>query len=66
MNASTKKNQLSIPIGSKIFQDVNSWTLRVICEDHNHEPALSMEGHPYAMRLSDNETRLVVDLISKV
>lgn len=37
----------------------------MICEEQNHEPALDMEGHPCAMRLSDNETRLVVDLLSK-
>ncbi|XP_071740326.1 uncharacterized protein [Rutidosis leptorrhynchoides] len=42
------------------------WTLKVICEEHNHEPApVHMKGHPYAMRLSDNETRLVLDLTKK-
>ncbi|GKC35738.1 FAR1-related sequence 5-like protein [Tanacetum coccineum] len=38
------------------------WTLQVICEKHNHEPALDMEGHPHAMRLSNKEYRLVVKL----
>ncbi|KAJ9560030.1 hypothetical protein OSB04_005190 [Centaurea solstitialis] len=36
-----------------------------ICEMHNHEPALHLEGHPYARRLTDNEARLVEDLSRK-
>ncbi|KAJ9565565.1 hypothetical protein OSB04_001531 [Centaurea solstitialis] len=41
------------------------WTLTVRCEKHNHEPAEDMEGHPYAMRLTENEVRLVEDLSRK-
>ena len=38
------------------------WTLRVVRNEHNHEPATYIEGHPYAMRFSNNEYRLVEDL----
>ncbi|KAL4569482.1 hypothetical protein LXL04_025120 [Taraxacum kok-saghyz] len=38
------------------------WTLSVVCDKHNHEPAEHFEGHAFVMRLSDNETRLVADL----
>ncbi|KAJ0943530.1 putative methylmalonate-semialdehyde dehydrogenase [Helianthus annuus] len=41
------------------------WILRVICEDHNHEPTPHVKDHPYARRLSANETRLVFDLSRK-
>ena len=37
-------------------------TLWVKRDEHNHEPSMYMEGHPFAMRLSDKESRLVQDL----
>ncbi|KAJ9539294.1 hypothetical protein OSB04_032027 [Centaurea solstitialis] len=40
----------------------NGWTLRVVCDTHNHPPAQHMEGHPYAMRLNEAEVQLVEDL----
>ncbi|KAL4574569.1 hypothetical protein LXL04_021403 [Taraxacum kok-saghyz] len=39
--------------------------LKVICDEHNHPPAQHLEGHPFARRLSADETRLVADLTRK-
>ena len=64
-NRTTKKTNCPFQLVAKYRKMHNYWTLRVICEKHNHEPALDMEGHPYAQRLSDNEKRLVVELSRK-
>nr|GEX54774.1 probable leucine-rich repeat receptor-like protein kinase At5g49770 [Tanacetum cinerariifolium] len=50
---------------TKLSSFVSTVIFMVIYKNHNHEPALDMEGHPYAQRLSDNEIRLVVDLARK-
>lgn len=64
-NRTTKKTNCPFELVGKHMKMYNFWTLRVVCEKHNHEPALDMKGHPYAQRLSDNENRLVVDLLKK-
>ncbi|KAJ9542899.1 hypothetical protein OSB04_029405, partial [Centaurea solstitialis] len=64
-NTSTKKINCPFELEGKRSAMEDSWTLRVICEMHNHEPALHLEGHPYARRLTDNEARLVEDLSRK-
>ncbi|KAD4178869.1 hypothetical protein E3N88_27460 [Mikania micrantha] len=38
------------------------WKLRVVNNEHNHLAAEQLGGHPYAMRLNENETRLVEQL----
>ncbi|KAJ9552782.1 LOW QUALITY PROTEIN: hypothetical protein OSB04_016827 [Centaurea solstitialis] len=38
------------------------WTIKVQCEEHNHEPAFHIGAHPYAAQLSANEAELVADL----
>ncbi|TYG68542.1 hypothetical protein ES288_D05G161300v1 [Gossypium darwinii] len=47
------------------LKQYDGWTLRVICDQHNHPPAQHMEGHSYARRLKENEKNLLVDLTSK-
>lgn len=37
----------------------------MICEFHNHEPSLYLEGHPYPRRLTEYECRIVEDLLKK-
>ncbi|KAJ9563169.1 hypothetical protein OSB04_008329 [Centaurea solstitialis] len=64
-NTGTKKINCPFELEGKRSAMEDSWTLRVICEMHNHEPALHLEGHPYARRLTDNEARLVEDLSRK-
>ncbi|KAJ0943529.1 putative transcription factor FAR family [Helianthus annuus] len=64
-NRGTKKINCPFELVGKYWEMYNVWTLRVVCEKHNHEPILHMEDHPYAMRLSANETRLVFDLSRK-
>lgn len=39
-----------------------SWKLTVVCGTHTHANALNMEGHAFAMRLNDEEKKLVADL----
>ncbi|GJS95131.1 FAR1-related sequence 5-like protein [Tanacetum coccineum] len=41
------------------------WTIRVVCDQHNHLPTQNLEGHAYPRRLSDDEYRLVEDLTWK-
>lgn len=62
----TRKTNCPFELVGKYYKVHGFWTLKVKCEKHNHEPApLHMKGHPYAMRLSDNEERLVIDLLKK-
>ncbi|TYH52826.1 hypothetical protein ES332_D09G055000v1 [Gossypium tomentosum] len=51
-------------LGSHLKQ-YDGWTLRVICDQHNHPPTQHMKGHAYARRLKENEKKLLVDLTSK-
>ncbi|KAL4583479.1 hypothetical protein LXL04_008052 [Taraxacum kok-saghyz] len=46
----------------KYLKAHDRWTLRVKRDEHNKESSLYMEGHAYAMRLTDKESRLVKDL----
>ena len=61
-NSVTKKINCPFELVAKHFKLYDVWTLRVIRDEHNHAPAMHMEGHPYAMRLSKNEARLVEEL----
>ncbi|KAJ1433572.1 hypothetical protein SESBI_06112 [Sesbania bispinosa] len=38
------------------------WKLNVVCGVHNHEVAESLEGHPYAGRLTVEEKSLLEDM----
>nr|XP_043630185.1 uncharacterized protein LOC122601496 [Erigeron canadensis] len=64
-NTRSKKTNCPFELEGKKSRRHGSWTLRVMCEDHNHEPALHMENHPFAKRLSEDEIRLVLDLSKK-
>ena len=46
----TKKMNCPFELVGKYSSLNGCWTLIVRCENHNHEPAEDMEGHPYAMR----------------
>ncbi|KAF6138870.1 hypothetical protein GIB67_018601 [Kingdonia uniflora] len=39
------------------------WQLRVTCGRHNHPSAQSLEGHAYAERLTQEEERIVAEMI---
>lgn len=47
---------------AKYLKAQDGWKLQVVCDDHNHEPSMYMDGYSFAMRLSDKEIRLVHDL----
>nr|KAJ0197473.1 hypothetical protein LSAT_V11C700372520 [Lactuca sativa] len=42
----TIKTNCKFELEGKYSKEHNKWTLRVICDDHNHPPAQHMEGHP--------------------
>ncbi|KAD4386340.1 hypothetical protein E3N88_26509 [Mikania micrantha] len=41
-----------------------SWKLQVINDNHNHEPAQNLEGHPYVRRFTQEEQDMVENLTS--
>lgn len=61
-NTGSKKINCPFELEGKYFPGDDCWTLRVICERHTHPPALFLEAHPYASRLSEKEVQLVKDL----
>nr|KJB40243.1 hypothetical protein B456_007G053200 [Gossypium raimondii] len=61
----TKKTNCKFRLVGSYLKQYDGWTLRVICDQHNHPPAQHMEGHAYARRLKENEKKLLVDLTSK-
>ena len=38
------------------------WNLKVANNTHNHAPAKNLEGHPYAMRLTEEEKEIVAEM----
>ncbi|KAL4563414.1 hypothetical protein LXL04_027455 [Taraxacum kok-saghyz] len=58
----SKKINCNFQLEGKYSKEYNHWMLKVICDEHNHPPAQHLEGHPFARRLSADETRLVADL----
>ncbi|KAL4576041.1 hypothetical protein LXL04_012129 [Taraxacum kok-saghyz] len=61
----SKKINCNFQLEGKYSKEYNHWMFKVICDEHNHPPAQHLEGHPYARRLSADETRLVADLTRK-
>ncbi|GKC80387.1 FAR-RED impaired response 1-like protein [Tanacetum coccineum] len=49
-NTGSKKCGCPFELVGKYLSSYNGWMLVVICEAHNHEPALYLEGHSYARR----------------
>ena len=62
---SSKKTDCPFKLVRKYSLIHHYWTIRVVCGRHNHHPTRHLEGHPYARRLSDDQFRLVEDLMSK-
>ncbi|KAD4982125.1 hypothetical protein E3N88_18796 [Mikania micrantha] len=60
--SSTKKTNCPFELEGQYYDEYDSWTLRVICDEHNHQRVQYMESHPFAKRLSDDEFSLVSDL----
>ncbi|KAL4558535.1 hypothetical protein LXL04_036736 [Taraxacum kok-saghyz] len=64
-NAGTKKINCPFKLQGRYTASGDSWNVKMVCEMHNHQPALFLEGHPYPRRLTEDETRLVEDLLEK-
>ncbi|XP_071695799.1 uncharacterized protein [Rutidosis leptorrhynchoides] len=58
----TKKINCPFELEARYSSEDDAWTLKVISDQHNHQPIQYMEGHPYAQRLSDEEFSLVAEL----
>ncbi|KAL6541943.1 hypothetical protein OROGR_011429 [Orobanche gracilis] len=43
----------------------SGWKINVICDIHNHDPAIFLEGHAFAKRLSKKEFEIVEDMTKK-
>ncbi|KAJ9540010.1 hypothetical protein OSB04_026516, partial [Centaurea solstitialis] len=61
-DAETKKINCPFELVGKYLKWHDGWTLRVVRDKHNHEPAMFMEGHSHMMGLSENEIRMVQNL----
>ncbi|XP_042752462.1 PKS-NRPS hybrid synthetase cheA-like [Lactuca sativa] len=57
-----KKINCNFQLVGLYIKQYDGWTLRVICDQHNHPPAQYMEGHAFARRLKEREKQLVADL----
>ncbi|GJX71219.1 FAR1-related sequence 5-like protein [Tanacetum coccineum] len=64
-NTSSKKTGCPFKLVGKYSFEHHYWTIRVVCDQHNHRPTEHLEAHAYARRLSDDEFRLVEDLTWK-
>ncbi|KAG5540574.1 hypothetical protein RHGRI_020704 [Rhododendron griersonianum] len=59
---STGTKKCECPFELKAVKGNNGWTVSVHNGTHNHPPAVYLEGHSYAGRLSAEQTSMVVDL----
>ncbi|KAD1735745.1 hypothetical protein E3N88_42384 [Mikania micrantha] len=54
----SKKTGCEFELIGKYERSCGGWKLRVLNNEHNHQGAEQLGGHPYAMRLNESETRL--------
>ncbi|KAG5528194.1 hypothetical protein RHGRI_028960 [Rhododendron griersonianum] len=59
---STGTKKCECPFELKAVKGNDGWTVSVHNSTHNHPPAVYLEGHSYAGRLSAEQTSTVVDL----
>ncbi|KAI8538182.1 hypothetical protein RHMOL_Rhmol09G0082400 [Rhododendron molle] len=59
---STGTKKYECPFELKAVKDNDGWTVSVHDNTHTHPPAVYLEGHSYARRLSAEQTSTVVDL----
>ncbi|XP_058203007.1 uncharacterized protein LOC131317476 [Rhododendron vialii] len=59
---STGTKKCECPFELKVVKGNDDWTVSVHNGTHNHPPAVYLEGHSYAGRLSAEQTSTVVDL----
>ncbi|GKB59757.1 FAR1-related sequence 5-like protein [Tanacetum coccineum] len=65
IGTSTKKTDCPFQLIGQYSKSHGYWTIRVVCDQHNHLSTHNLEGHAYARRLSDDEYPLVEDLTWK-
>lgn len=58
----TKKINCPFKLKGRKMKLDDNWMLEVVCAEHNHAPAIYMEGHPYPGRLSEYEIQVMVEI----
>ena len=58
----TKKGNCTFELHGKFNFNMGGWIVQVIDHKHNHIGSESLEGHPYAERLTDEEFQFVKQL----
>ncbi|KAL4579831.1 hypothetical protein LXL04_015998 [Taraxacum kok-saghyz] len=61
-NTGTKKINCPCELVGNYYKTYDFWTLTVKNGEHNHDPAMYMEGHAFAKRLTKDERRMVDDM----
>ncbi|KAL4591199.1 hypothetical protein LXL04_004152 [Taraxacum kok-saghyz] len=57
-----KKINCPFELVGNYYKTYDFWTLTVKNGEHNHDPAIYMEGHAFAKRLTKDERRMVEDM----
>ena len=58
----SKKCGCPFTLKGKKLDTFDDWMLEVACGVHNHSAAEYLEGHSFAGRLTEEETKLLVDM----
>lgn len=58
----TKKINCPFELVANYYKTYDFWTLTVKNGEHNHQPAMFMEGHEFVKRLTKDECRLVAEM----
>nr|KAJ0221172.1 hypothetical protein LSAT_V11C200063420 [Lactuca sativa] len=61
-NTGSRKTNCPFEIFVCYYKSYDVWRLNVRNDEHNHEPAMYMEGHPYERRLTPNKSKMVEEM----
>lgn len=61
-NTGTRKIDCPFELHACYYKSRNVWMLKVKNDQHNHEPAMFLEGHPYARRLTPKEVEMAAEM----
>ena len=61
-NTGTRKIDCPFELHACYYKSNDVWMLKVKNDQHNHEPAMFLEGHPFARRLTPKEVEMVAEM----
>ncbi|KAI3506403.1 hypothetical protein L1887_28761 [Cichorium endivia] len=61
-NTGTRKINCPFELQACYYKLNDVWRLKVKNDQHNHDPATFLEGHPFARRLTQNESKMVAEM----